>query len=102
VKSLESRWHRSPKGLKATGINLTPEPEKINNDERQAGHCDSVEEAVGEALQVLREKKQFSAARKANSDQREAVRETLAFVEQNHVSLEEISVKELIHEGHCL
>jgi hypothetical protein len=31
--------------------------------------------------------------------QREAVREMLAYVEKNHVRLEGVSVKELIHEG---
>jgi hypothetical protein len=50
----------------------------------------------------LREKEQFSAASTANGDQCEAVRGLLAFVENNLVRVEEISVKELIHEGRCL
>jgi len=37
-------------------INLTPEQERIVKDELKAGHFRSVEEVIGEALQVLREK----------------------------------------------
>ena len=39
-----------------------------------------------------RERKQQASA--------EAVRETLDFVEKNRVRLEDVSVKQLIHEGH--
>ncbi len=83
-------------------INLTPEQEKIVNDELKSGHFRSVEEVIGEALQVLREKEQSSAGVTANGAQREAVREMVAFVEKNCVRLEGVSVKELIHEGHRL
>lgn len=83
-------------------INLTPEQEKIVKDELESGHFRSVEEVIGEALQFLRKKEQPSTAGAANGAQREAVREMLAFVEKNHVRLEGVSVKELIHEGHRL
>jgi len=84
-------------------VNLTPEQEKIVNEELKSGHFRSVEEVIGEALQVLREKEQSSSSgATANGAQREAVREMLAFVEKNRVRLEGISVKELIHEGHRL
>jgi Arc/MetJ-type ribon-helix-helix transcriptional regulator len=83
-------------------INLTPEQEKIVKDELKTGHFRTVEEVIGEALQVLREKEQPSGAAAANGTQREAVREMLAFVEKNRVRLEGVSVKELIHEGHRL
>ncbi len=89
-------------GLKAMNINLTPEQEKIVKDKLKSGHFRSVEEVIGEALQVLREKEQSSTAGAPNRAQREAVREMLAFVEKNHVRLEGVSVKELIHEGHRL
>jgi hypothetical protein len=56
---------------------------------------------IGEALQILREE-QPSMAGTPNGAQREAVREMLAFVENNRVRLEGISVKELILEGHRL
>ena len=83
-------------------INLTPEQEEIIKDELKSGHFRSVEEVIGEALQVLREKEQSSTAGAPNRAQREAVREMLAFVEKNHVRLEGGSVKEVIHEGHRL
>jgi putative addiction module CopG family antidote len=82
-------------------INLTPEQEKIVQDELKSGHFRSVEQVIGEALQALREKEHSSAA-VPNGAQREAVREMLAFAEKNRVRLEDVSVKELIHEGHRL
>ncbi len=83
-------------------VNLTPEQEKIVEDELKSGHFRTVEEMIGEALEVLREKERSSAATASNSAQREAVGEMLAFVEKNRVRLEGVSVKELIHEGHRL
>ncbi len=83
-------------------IHLTPEQEKIVKDKLKTGHFRSVEEVIGEALQILGEKEQSSAADAPNGAQREGVREMLAFVEKNRVRLEGISVKELIHEGHRL
>jgi len=82
-------------------INLTPEQERIVKDELKAGHFRSVEEVIGEALQVLREKEK-SGPLAPLSAQREAVREMLAFVEKNRTRLEGVSVKELLHEGHRL
>ena len=83
-------------------INLTPEQEKIVEEELKTGHFRTAEDVIGEALQVLREKEQASVAAALNGTQREAVREMLAFVEKNRVRLEGVSVKELIHEGHRL
>ncbi len=83
-------------------INLTPEQEKIVKDELKSGHFRTVEEVIGEALQVLREKEQSSTTGTPNRAWREAVLEMLAFVEENRVRLEGVSVKELIHEGHRL
>ncbi len=83
-------------------INLTPEQEKIVKEELKTGHFRTVEEVIGEALQVLREREQSSTAGTPNGAQREAVREMLAFVEKNRVRLEGVCVKELIHEGHLL
>ena len=81
-------------------INLTPEQERIVKEELSSGHFRSVEEVIGEALQVLREKELASSAAAFNGSQREAVHEMLEFVEQNRVRLEGITVKQLIHEGH--
>lgn len=83
-------------------INLTPEQEKIVKDELNSGHFRSVEEVIAEALQALREKERNLGFTAANGEQREAVREMLAFVERHRVRLDGVSVKELIHEGHRL
>ena len=83
-------------------IKLTPEQEQIVRDELNSGHFRSVEEVIGEALQVLRQKEGSGRDATSNGDQREAVREMLQFVEKNRVRLEGVSVKELIHEGHRL
>ena len=68
---------------KAMNINLTPEQEKIVQDELKTGHFRTVEEVIGEALQVLREKDQSLTVGTPNGAQREAVREMLAFVERS-------------------
>lgn len=83
-------------------IRLTPELEKIVNDKLKSGHFRTAEEVIAEALLVLREKEQPASAGVANGNQREAVREMLAFAEKNRTRLDGISVKELIHEGHRL
>lgn len=83
-------------------INLTPKQERIVRDELKSGHFRTVEEVIDEALQALREREQPSREASPNGAQREAVREMLAFVEKNHVRLEGLSVKDLIHEGHRL
>jgi putative addiction module CopG family antidote len=83
-------------------IKLNPEQEKIVEDELKSGHFRSVEEVIAEALQALREKEQSLSAAAPTGQQREAVREMLAFVEKNHTRLDAVSVKQLIHEGHRL
>jgi putative addiction module CopG family antidote len=83
-------------------INLTPEQEKIVKDKLKSGRFRTIEEVVGEALQALRERDQPSTTSIPNGAQREAVNEMLAFVEENCVRLEGVSVKDLIHEGHSL
>jgi putative addiction module CopG family antidote len=83
-------------------IHLPPELEKIVNEELKIGHFRTAEEVIAKALQALREKEKSSPTRSGNGAQREAVREMLDFAEKNRVRLGDISVKELIHEGHRL
>lgn len=59
--------------------------------ERGQGIQDLVEQIVSQ--QVLR-------PHKTNEERREAVRRMQEFAEKNRTSLEGISIKELIHEGH--
>lgn len=83
-------------------INLTPEQERIVNDELRSGHFRSAEEVIAKALVILREKERSSTAGDSNGHQESAVREMLKFVEENRTSLQGVSVKQLIHEGHRL
>ena len=82
-------------------VNLTSEQEKIIHDELQSGRSRTAEEVIAKALQALRERGEPTSAAPRGA-QREAVREMLAFVKENHVRLEGVSVKEIIHEGHRL
>lgn len=83
-------------------IRLTPEQEKLIQEEMKDGHFRSVEELIAKALEALREKERSSAVGEAKNGQREAVREMLEFVEKNRTRLDEITVRALIHEGHRL
>lgn len=83
-------------------VDLTPEQERIVRDELKSGHFRTAEEVIGKALQALYEKERFPRETLAASDRIEAVQEMLKFLERNHVRLEGVSVKTLIHEGHRL
>ena len=83
-------------------INLTPEQEKIVKEELESGHFRTAEELISQALQALRATAPSSGKSGNNGGHREAVREMQEFVERNRTSLQGISVKELIHEGHRL
>jgi Arc/MetJ-type ribon-helix-helix transcriptional regulator len=82
-------------------INLTPEQERIVNDELRSGHFRSPEEVIAKALAALREKEGSSVAGD-NGGYESAVREMLNFAAENRTPLHGISVKELIREGHRL
>jgi hypothetical protein len=82
-------------------INLTPEQERLINDELKTGHFRSAEDVIARALVVLREKER-SGPGDSNGRSEDAAREMLDFVEKNRTSLEGISVKQLIHAGHRL
>src|ERR1019366_3410118 len=81
-------------------VNLTPEQERIVNEELKSGHFRSAEEVIAQALVALREEAISSPAEDGNGHQESAVREMLSFVESNHTPLQGISVKQLIREGH--
>ena len=88
-------------------IHLTPEQEEIIRSEIENGHCGTAEEVVAKALQsLLPESARLGPGEKAQSTppggQREAVLEMLDFAQKNSVRLEDVSIKDLIHEGHRL
>ena len=82
--------------LSSMNINLTPEQERIVNDELKSGHFRSAEEVIAQALMALREKERLSVAGGGNGSHAAAVREMLNFVEENRTPLQDISVKRLI------
>ena len=83
-------------------INLTPEQERIVNDELKSGHFRSAEEVIAQALLALREKEHSPLVGDSDGRHEGAVREMLNFVEENRTPLQGISVKQLIREGHRL
>jgi len=89
-------------GLIVMNIHLNPEQEQIVKDELKVGHFRTAEEVIDGALAALREKERCSAAREDRSRYEDAIREMLSFVEKNRTTLQGISVKQLIHEGHHL
>jgi len=82
-------------------IKLNPEQEKNVKDDLQSGRFRNVEEVIAEALQVLRERERLQSATKPNGQQREAVREMLAFVERSHTRWTAFRSNILIDEGHA-
>jgi len=81
-------------------ITLTPEQQRIVDEQLRSGRYRTPADVVGEALRSLRES-DLQAGGAAGS-YREAVREMLRFAEANRVPLHDVSVKQLIHEGHRL
>ena len=83
-------------------VHLTPEQERLVNDELQTGHYHSVEEVIGEALRALMEREPRFQANVRRTMQREAVHRMLEFAQTSAIPLEGISIRDLIHEGHRL
>ena len=77
-------------------ITLTPEQQRIVDEQLRSGRYRTPADVVGEALRSLRE-----SDLQAGGD-RESVREMLRFAEVNRVPLHDVSVKQLIHESHRL
>ena len=90
------------KESKAMTINLTPEQEKMVKEELKSGHFRTAEELISHAPHALLATVPSSSANVDNGSRSEAVREMMDFVQKNRTSLQGISVKDLIHEGHRL
>jgi len=82
-------------------VTLNPEQERIVNEELRSGRYGSAEEVIWQALAALREKARYHAA-KPGEERRRAVQDMLEFAERNRTRLQDVSIKELIHEGHRL
>jgi Arc/MetJ-type ribon-helix-helix transcriptional regulator len=84
-------------------VNLTPDQERLVREELRVGHYRTAEEVIARALEVLRDTEHaLNQTQQRAPAQRQAVQEMLDFVEKNHTPLVDISVKDLIHEGHRL
>ena len=82
-------------------INLTPEQEEIVKEELTFGRFQTAEEVISQALEALRTKDR-SLTQTAQEERHRAVSEMLDFVEKNRTLLRDVSVKQLLHEGHRL
>jgi Arc/MetJ-type ribon-helix-helix transcriptional regulator len=81
-------------------IRLTPEQQRIVEAELKTGHFRTVEEVISEALQALQVQERAASA--LDGSQSKSVADMLAFIEANHVSLDGVTVKDLLHEDHRL
>lgn len=82
-------------------VTLNPEQERIVNEELRSGQYRSAEEVIWQALAALREKAHRNAIM-PGEERRRAVQDMLEFAEKNRTPLQDVSIKELIHEGHRL
>jgi Arc/MetJ-type ribon-helix-helix transcriptional regulator len=82
-------------------VTLNPEQERIVNEELRSGQYKSAEEVIWQALAALREKAQGHATESGGA-RRQAVQDMLEFAERSRTPLQDVSVKQLIHEGHRL
>jgi Arc/MetJ-type ribon-helix-helix transcriptional regulator len=82
-------------------VTLNPDQERIVNEELRSGQYRSTEEVIWQALAALREKARVRATEPAEQ-RRRAVQDMLDSVERNRTPLQDISIKELLHEGYRL
>jgi len=82
-------------------VTLNPEQERIVNEELRSGKYKSTEEVIWQALAALREKARRNTT-VSGKERRRAVQDMLEFAEKNRTTLQDVSIKELIHEGHRL
>lgn len=77
-------------------VTLNPEQERIVNEELRSGQYRSAEEVIWQALAALREKARPQATT-PGEQRRRAVQDMLEFAEKSRTSLQDVSIKELIH-----
>lgn len=81
-------------------INIQPETERLVHEEIQSGHFHSVDEIIIEGVRSWRAK--HGSNQTGPEQRRKAVEDALAFARDKAISLGEISIRDLIHEGHRL
>ena len=78
-------------------IQLNPETERLVQEELQSGHFHSIDEIILQGIRAGREKEQ---PQRSEAQRRQAVERALDFAKHRAVSLNGVSIKELLHEGH--
>lgn len=78
-------------------IQLNPETEKLVQEELQSGHFRSIDEIIVQGIRARREKE---LPTRSEAQRRGAVERALDFARHKAVSLDGVSIKELLHEGH--
>jgi Arc/MetJ-type ribon-helix-helix transcriptional regulator len=82
-------------------ISLKPETKRLVEEEIENGHFQSVDELIVKTVLAWREQQHQTG--NPNADRRnEAVDRALAFAKNRAISLDGISIHELIHDGHRL
>ena len=78
-------------------VQLNPETEKLVREELQSGHFHSIDEIILQGIRARREREQPQRNR---AQRLQAVERALDFARHRAPSLDGISIKQLLHEGH--
>ncbi len=78
-------------------IQLNPETERLVQEELQSGHFHSIDDIIVRGIRARPEKDQ---PQRSEAQRRQAVERALDFAKHRAVSLDGVSIKELLHEGH--
>jgi Arc/MetJ-type ribon-helix-helix transcriptional regulator len=79
-------------------IEIQPETERLVRKEIQNGHFATVDEIILAGVRARQEQRSYTPA--GSEARREAIARLLAYAKEHAVSLNGISIKDLIHEGH--
>ena len=79
-------------------IRIRPETEQHVREALQAGNFGSVDELIVQSVRAWREK--YGSKQLTREQRRQAIARMKDFAEKNPTSLGDISIKDLIHEGH--
>lgn len=80
-------------------ISLKPETKRLVEEEIENGHFQSVDDLIVKTVHAWREQHYRS---RGASHREEAVDQALAFAQNRAISLDGISIHDLIHDGHRL
>jgi hypothetical protein len=79
-------------------IHLKPETEQLVQEELQVSNFGSVDQLIVQSVRAWREK--YGSKQRTTEQRRQAVARMREFAEKNRTPLGDISIKDLLHEGH--